>query len=172
SRLFGLALGEKLGAEFPLGIGATAPGAGSGAGRVDDDAVKLADEIIKGAGIGRADLNIAKPIALEAIIDRRETRAVAVIGEDLALVTHCGRESEGLTTCAGAEIEHLIAGLGTAEGGDDLAALILHLEPALEIGFIGGDIGRARIAGAGRKRQTKGGERRLLGRETGQRLVY
>ena len=50
-RLLGLPLGEKFGRQLPFCVRTAAPGSGTGAGRIDDDAIELADEIVEGAGV-------------------------------------------------------------------------------------------------------------------------
>src|SRR5690606_18151754 len=79
---------DLLGSQLPFGIRAAAPGAGSGTRRVDDDVVEATEKRIESARTRRYDLSIADATALEALVDRRQPGAIAVVGEDLALVLH------------------------------------------------------------------------------------
>ena len=50
-----------------------------------------------------------------------------------------GRKRQRLAAGAGAEIEHLLAGLGAREQRRELRALVLHLDKALNEGRLGMD---------------------------------
>src|SRR5690606_38112864 len=58
------------------------------------------------------------------------------------------------------------------QGGDDLAALVLHLEPALPVTLVGGDVGGARIARTGGHGDAEGRDESGLGREARQRFHH
>ena len=62
-------------------------------------------------GAGGADLHVARAGALQPLEDRREPVAVGIVGEDLAAILHARGERQRLAAGAGAEIEHLLAGL-------------------------------------------------------------
>ena len=87
----------------------------------------------------RADLDVARAGALEPVVDRREPALVVVGGVDLALVLHRGRQRQRLAAAAGAEIDHLLAGLGAGEQRRKLRAFVLDFDQALEIGGLGMD---------------------------------
>ena len=56
-------------------------------------------------------LHVARAGALEPLMDRREAALVGVGRVDLPVVLHRGGERERLAARAGAEIDHLLAGL-------------------------------------------------------------
>ena len=79
-------------------------------------------------------------------------------------------ERQGLAAAAGAEIDHLLAGLGAGEKRHELRALVLDLDPALE--EFGLRLhGRAAPVLARRDAKAQGRERRLDGIEMRQGIV-
>src|ERR1051326_6519416 len=80
-------------------------------------------------------------------MNRREAPLVVVGGVELALVGHRGRERQGLAAAAGAEIEHLLAGLRRREQSRKLRALVLNFDEALEIYRLGMDSGALGVGG-------------------------
>ncbi len=104
------------------------------------------------------DLDIAGAGALQPIEDWREARLVGVPGMDLPLVFERRRQRQRLAATAGAIIEDLFAGLREDEIGDDLAALVLDLEPALLESRLGLDVGHARRALSRRDTQALAGD--------------
>ena len=87
----------------------------------------------------RAHLHVARAGALEPLVDRREPALVVVGGVDLALVLHHGGQRQRLAAAAGAEIDHLLAGLGAGQQRRELRALVLDFDQALEKGGLGVD---------------------------------
>ena len=65
----------------PLGVGIAPPGAGAGAGRVDQHEVDAAVEIgeLVADGLRRAHLHVARAGALEPLVDRREPALVVSV---------------------------------------------------------------------------------------------
>ncbi len=86
-----------------------------------------------------AQLYVADAGALDTRDERGETAAVDVVAENLALVLHHGRHRDGLAAAAGAIVEHLLSGRRARDGGCDLAAHVLHFDPAFGIGGDGLD---------------------------------
>lgn len=160
--LFGAALFQRLRRELPLGVWMPAPCAGAGARRIDHHAIKPALQLGK-ISIGSMDLNVARAGPLEPLEDRCKPLLVIVIGVDLALIVHAGGERERFASCPGTQIEHLLARLGKDKIGDDLAALVLHLEPALLKGRFGGHIRQAARAFRRLDADALAGNRRRLG---------
>ena len=156
--LLGDAQRHLLGGELPFGVGAAAPGARPGTRRIDHDAIHFAKEIVEGPLARRPHLHVARAVALQPVVNRREAMAVAVVGEDLALVAHRRGHGERFAAAAGAEVEHLLAGPGADQHRDDLAALVLHFEPALEVALLDLDVGGAAVAGPGRDADAVGGD--------------
>ncbi len=72
-------------------------------------------------------------------MDRREAPLVVVGGVELALVLHHGGKRQRLAAGAGAEIEHLLAGLGAGKQRGKLRAFVLHLDHAFQEGRLGMD---------------------------------
>ena len=161
---------ERTGPDPPLGVGIAPPGAGAGAGRVDQHEVDAAGEIgeLVPHGFRRAHLRIVHARSLEPGVDRRQPALVEIGGVELAAVLHRRRERERLAAGAGAEIDHLLARLGAREQRGELRALVLHLDQALDEGALGVDGG---ILGIGRKRDAKPDRRpaRGLRRKIGER---
>ena len=87
----------------------------------------------------RDHLHVARAGALEPLMDRREAALVGVGRVDLPVVLHRGGERQRLAARAGAEIDHLLAGLRAAEQGGELRALVLDLDLALEERGLGMD---------------------------------
>ena len=133
--------GERARAHAPLGVGIAPPGAGAGAGRVDQHQIGAAGEIGKHVALAarRADLDVAHAGAREALVDRRQPALVDVGGVDLAAVFHRRRERQRLAAGAGAEIDHLLAGLCAGKERGKLRALVLDFDQALEKGRLGVD---------------------------------
>src|SRR5690606_16681833 len=161
---------DLLGGQLPFGIGATTPGARSGTRRVDNDAVEAAEERVESVRGRWYDLGIADTTALEALVDRRQPGPITIVGEDLALVLHLGGHGEGLAAGTGAKVEHLLTGLRPRQQRRELAALVLHLEPALEPRLVGLDIRRAAVRPTGRDAKADRRDRGGFGMETLQRL--
>ena len=81
----------------------------------------------------------------ETLIDRREL-ALVVIGRDQpALALHHRRERQRLAAGAGAEIDHLLAGLCGREQRGQLRALVLDFDGALDEIFFRVNAGIARV---------------------------
>ena len=89
------ALRQRAGPHAPFGVGVAPPGAGAGAGRVDQHQIDAAVEIGEQSSppTRRADLDVARAGALEPLMDRREAALVVVGGVDLALVLHHRRRA-------------------------------------------------------------------------------
>ena len=96
----------------------------------------------------RAHLHVARARALEPVVDRRQPPLVVVGGEDLSLVLHHGGKRQRLAAGAGAEIDHLLAGLGAGKQRGQLRTFVLHFDHALEEGRLGMD---RRALGVGRQ---------------------
>ena len=124
-----------------LASGIAPPGAGAGAGRVDQHEIDAAGEIgeLGADRLRRAHLDVARARALEPVVDRREPALVVVGGVELALVLHRRRERQRLAAGAGAEVDHLLAGLGAGKQRGKLRALVLDLDQALDEGRLGMD---------------------------------
>ena len=82
-------------------------------------------------------------------MDRRQPPLVVVGGEDLALVLHHGGQRQRLAAGAGAEIEHLLAGLGAGEQRRQLRALVLNFDQTFKKGRLGVNRGALGVGGRG-----------------------
>ena len=164
------ALFERAGAHAPFGVGVAPPGAGAGAGRVDQHEIAASFEVGEHVRLPprRPDLDIARARAGEPGEDRRKAMRVGVGGVDLALVLHRGGERQRLAARARAKVEDLHAGLGFGEERGELRALVLQLDEALDIGRVGGERRRAAVRAHG-DAQADRRERRRLGLEMGER---
>src|SRR5690606_31351474 len=89
-------------------------------------------------------LRVAHASPLETCEDRPELALVAVVDVDLPAVLHDTRHGERLAARTRAEIEHLTAWSRAREQSGDLAARVLHLEPALAVRRLGLDMRAAR----------------------------
>ena len=67
----------------------------------------------------------------------RQPPLVGIGRVELAVVLHRGRERERLAAAAGAEIEHLLAGLRSGQQRGELRALVLDFDHALHEGRLG-----------------------------------
>ena len=170
--LLGDELGEILGPQGPAAVGIATPGAGAGAGRVDQHAVEgagLALQPFAVVAVERAALDIVGAGAAQTLGRAVEPALVDVHGDDAALVVHAGGDGQGLAARAGAVVGDLHAGLGVDQAGDELRALVLDLDQAALEGLARHD-GQAAL-----QPQTVGGKAHGLGvdaleRERGLRL--
>ena len=132
--LLGHQLGEILGPQRPAAVGIAPPGAGAGAGRVDQHAVEgagLALQPFAVVAVERAALDIVGAGAAQALGRAVEAALVDVHGDDAALVVHAGGDGQRLAAGAGAIVGDLHAGLGVDQAGDELRALVLDLDQAV-----------------------------------------
>src|SRR5262249_22998808 len=153
--------------------GIAPPGAGAGAGRVDEDEVDAAGEIGERIVLrlppsafalrapadrpfGCPDLHVAGAGALEALVHRREAALVEVGGKDLPAVPQQRGERQRLAAGAGAEVDHLVAGPRARQERGELRALVLHLDMAGEKFWLGVD---RDVTGIGRKRDAQADRR-------------
>ena len=83
--------------------------------------------------------------ARQPLVDRRELALVVVGRDQPALALHHRRQRQRLAAGAGAEIDHLLAGLCRRQQRRELRALVLHLDGALDEILLGMDAGIARI---------------------------
>ena len=93
------ALLKRAGSQPPLGVRIAPPGAGAGAGRVDQHEVDAAGSDRRGlqcAPRGVRTCTFARAGAFQPRMDRREPALVGIGGVDLALVLHHGRERQRL----------------------------------------------------------------------------
>ena len=164
------ALLQRAGPDPPLGIRIAPPGAGAGAGRVDQHQIDAAREVGEFVAhrARRAHLHIAHARALEPGMDRRQPPLVGIGGVDLALVLHRGGERQRLAAGAGAEIDHLLAGLCAGQQRGKLRAFVLDFDQAFDEGRLGMDRGAFR-AGVELDAQAGGRPARRLGMEIAQR---
>src|ERR1700730_16186058 len=81
-----------------------------------------------------SDLHVVTPRALEALVDRGKPSLVRIRCVELSAIFHHGGERKRLTAGAGAQIDHLLAGLGAGEQRGKLRTLVLHLHRALDEG--------------------------------------
>ena len=102
-------------------------------------AVQVGEQIGCLCRLRGADLDVARAGALEPRVDRREAALVEIGRVDLAALLHHGRERQRLAAGAGAEIDHLLAGLGAAQQRGELRAFVLHFDHALEKRRLGMD---------------------------------
>src|SRR5262249_33668191 len=119
--------------EPPFGVGIAPPGAGAGAGRIDEhpvEALGMALDPLVALGRERPALDVADAGAPEPRRRTLEPRRRDVAGDQMTLVLHAGGERQRLATGAGAEIDDAHAGLHGREQGCQLRALVLHLDPA------------------------------------------
>ncbi|BAQ45288.1 conserved hypothetical protein [Methylobacterium aquaticum] len=176
--LLGDAGREAAGAQAPLGVRVAPPGAGAGAGRVDQHEVGAAVEV--GHHVGPARIAPSRAATrrahlgpgagpAQALVDRREAARIAVGGDEPALVAHQGGERQGLAAAAGAEVDHRHPGLRAGEPGGELRALVLDLEPAVQEFRLDVE-GRAAAVLAERHPQSVRRQRRRFRVEMGQRL--
>ena len=108
-------------------------------------------------------------------MDRRQPPLVIVGGEDLALVLHHGGERQRLAAGAGAEIDHLLAGLGDGEQGRKLRALVLHLDHPFQESGLGMDRRALGVGGKANTQTPRRPARRLgvqIGEHGGDRLAF
>ena len=115
-----------------------------------------------------ADVAIVHAGARQPLIDRRQLPLVVVGRDQPALALHHRRQRQGLAAGAGAEIDHLLAGLCGRQQRRQLRALVLHLDRALDEILLGMDAG---IAGVGAEFDAQAERRpwRRLHAEMGQR---
>src|SRR5262249_1020738 len=132
-RLVLYSFGERAGPHAPFGIGVPTPHPGASARRIHQNKVHFRFEIGEywSFSFRCANLDVAGIGTLDAIIDRRETADVAVMGEDLAPVFNGRRKGKRLATRARAEVEQLFARLCACERRSHLRTLVLDFEPAL-----------------------------------------
>src|SRR5260221_2883937 len=119
--------------EAPFGVGVTAPGAGAGAWRIDEDAVEAGGMALhpfvalasQDAALDDADAGTAQPLrrALQALLGD-------VAGDEMTAIVHRGGECQRLAAGAGAEINDAHAGAHIGEQGGELRALVLDLDEA------------------------------------------
>src|SRR5262249_37703958 len=132
------------------------PSADPGARRVNEYQVsapfQIAEQIFLRARC--SDLYIVNTRALEALMNRSKAPLVRIGCIDLSPVFHDGGKRERLAAGAGADVDHLLAGLGPAEERRELRAFILHLDHALDEGRLGMDGGTLGV-GIKRKAQTE-----------------
>ena len=123
----GRALAERLG--YPAGqldaVPAGAVESFAGVGYFFDLLDLHRGESVVDLGSGRlrrAHLHVARARARQPLVDGREPPLVIVGGIELALVFHRRRQRQRLAAAAGAEIEHLLAGLCLGEQRRELRA--------------------------------------------------
>ncbi len=104
----------------------------------------------------------------QALVDRRELPLVVVGCDQPALALHHRRQRQRLAASAGAEIDHLLAGLRRRQQRRKLRALVLHLNGALDEILLGMNAGIARV-GAEFDAQADRRPRRRLRAEMGER---
>src|SRR4029453_10866402 len=135
-------------------VGVAAPGAGAGAGRVDQHAVEgagLALQPFAVVAVEGAALDVVGAGAAQALGRAVEPALVDVHGDDTALVVHAGGDGQGLAACAGAVVGDLHAGPRVYQAGDELRPSVLdfyeavleglprhHRQAALEAQAVGG----------------------------------
>ena len=102
--------------------------------------------------VRRADLDVARAGAREALVDRHQPALVDVGRVDLAAILHRRGQRQRLAAGAGAKIDDLLAGLGAGEERGELRALVLDFDAALEKGRLGMD---RRAFGIGREPDAK-----------------
>ena len=142
------ALGQRAGAHAPFCIGIAPPGAGAGAGRIDQDEIGLAGDVrqrLVAARARDADVDDGRPRARQPVMQRRETAAVEVGGVEVAAIGHQGSERKCLAPCPRTEVDHRLAGLRAGKQGDELRALVLDLEGAGEEAGLGLQRGAAPV---------------------------
>lgn len=103
----------------PFGIGPAPPGAGAGAGGIDQHLVEPSSQRLQG-GDPVMDLNIMGACSFQPLDDRRQPLAVAIIGVNLTFIAHGGCHSQRLATAACAEIQHLMTFRRFDQRRDDL----------------------------------------------------
>ncbi len=164
-------LGQKFGkvglGEAQPRVGIAPPGAGAGAGRIDQHAVEgvgaALDPLV--AGFQQVALDVVHAGAAEAAHRALQPRRRDVARDQLAAVLHRHRQRQRLAAGAGAQVGHAQAGPGIDQRGDELAALVLDLHQAGAEGWAGGDLAAAldpQAPGGMRRRrgvQALGGER-------------
>ena len=126
-------LGKRARADAPFGVGIAPPGAGAGAGRVDQHEIGAAREIGEHVGLAarRADLDVARAGARDPFVDRHQLALVDVGRVDLAAIFHRCGERQRLAAGAGGEIDHLLARFGAGEQRGKLRAFVLDFDRAL-----------------------------------------
>ena len=120
--------------QFPPGIGIAAPGADTGAGRIDQHAVIGAGMALHpGIALGAeaAALHIVDARALQPYGRAIDAALQHVAGDDAALVLHRRRHCQGLAAGAGAEIDNAQARPRIHQQGRELRALVLHFDEAV-----------------------------------------
>ena len=116
----------------PFRIRPPPPGARAGARRVHENEVHLPDQRLKARALARMhQLHIMRPGAFQARDQRRQAFAVNVIGVDLTRALHLRGERQRLATAPGAIVQNLLARFRICRRRRNLAAGVLHLDPAL-----------------------------------------
>ncbi len=85
-------------------------------------------------------------------MDRSEPPQIEVARKNLPVIVHHRRERQRLAAGAGAQVDHLLAGLGAGQQRSKLRALVLHLDMALEVSGLGVN---GRALGVGRHRDAQ-----------------
>ena len=154
--------GEVGGRGRPLKVGGAAPGAGAGAGGVDEDAV--VKRLSGGRASGGRDGDIGEAGALGAGGEFAEGGGANIVGGDAAGGAEEAGELQGFAAGAGAGVEPVAAGGEVGGGEDELGAKVLDLDEAVAVGGGRGNGGIGRETpsdgenGGGFRGPTEGGE--------------
>jgi hypothetical protein len=167
--------GGLLGGEFghalrrlaPLEVGVAAQGAQPRTRRVDQHAVGLAVQaldprVVLAREAGR--MHVGQPGAGGARLQLGQALVGNVEGIQAPGRAHHGAEDQRLAAGAGTEIHHHFAALGRQQKAQQLRALVLHLDAAVEVGRMLLP-GRAWSSGAGRAANTASAWRRCRRRQ-------
>src|SRR5262249_57047587 len=98
-------------APSPFGVGIAAPGADTGARRVDEHEIGAVFEIGEQIFLRtrRSDLHVVNPGALKPLVDGGQPSLVGIRGVELPAIFHDCSERERLAAGAGAQINYLLA---------------------------------------------------------------
>src|SRR6202048_3980547 len=131
----------------PFGVGIAAPGAGSRAGRVDQDQIgggpDIGERIV--LAFGGADIGVMDAGAGQSLVDRGELPLVVIGRDQPALALHHRGNRERLAAGAGTEGDHLLAGVWRRKQRRELRAFVLHFDGALDKILLGMNAGIARV---------------------------
>ncbi|CAM2158632.1 hypothetical protein PT2222_40408 [Paraburkholderia tropica] len=163
-QLLGREFGHRLGRLAPLEVGIAAQRAQPRARRIDQHAVDLADQALDLGVVFAVDqhrIDVREAAARKARLELRETAIGDVERVETARRAHHRAERQGLAARARTEVHHHLAAARRDQRAQQLAAFVLHFEPAVLEGVEARQRGLARHAHAVRR------ERRLARLDAG-----
>ena len=137
-----LPLLQRAGPHAPFGVRIAPPGAGAGAGRVDQHQVAAAWQIVdvrRRPTSACAPARCARPSAPGGRGSAPSRRLSSSVAKIWPLFSIIAASAKRLAAGAGAEIDHLLARLGAGKQRGQLRAFVLHLDHAFEESGLGMD---------------------------------